>query len=214
MTMLFKAEGAITLSKEIAIKMTRVVQQRIEIFQKTNSLLLNTKEKIKQLDEDGTLTIPLLHKLFTECFVEVEEREKEYKKYNHLFSIYERFIHSLNKSVWERYFMVAKEFELISSDFRNFFEEYKCYSPKNKDELETKARQLLLVKGFVPDSSFEGDYATWLGVYARPKDKPTYLDANDNEEYLLQEKYSRDGFKQDFSEWFEWDVLKDELKER
>ncbi|NSP76992.1 hypothetical protein HRE95_12080, partial [Enterococcus faecalis] len=43
-------------------------------------------------------------------------------------------------------------------------------------------------------------------VYARPKDKPTYLDPANAEEVVLQEKYSVNGFKQDFSEWFEFEI--------
>ncbi len=40
--------------------------------------------------------------------------------------------------------------------------------------------------GYIVDSYFEGDYATWIGVYVRPKDKPTYLDPRDVEEDALQ----------------------------
>ncbi|MEX1447942.1 Phi-29-like late activator, partial [Enterococcus sp. C76] len=61
-------------------------------------------------------------------------------------------------------------------------------------------------KGYVIDGYFEGDYDTWIGVYARPEDKPTYLDPIDFEGALLQEKYSVDGFKQDFAKWFEWQI--------
>ena len=68
-------------------------------------------------------------------------------------------------------------------------------------------------KGYIVDSPFEGDFERWIGVYARPKDKPTYLDPTDGEEAGLQELYSVDGFKQDFAKWFEFEVVEGKLKE-
>ena len=54
---------------------------------------------------------------------------------------------------------------------------------------------MLEKKGYIVDSPFEGDFERWIGVYARPKDKPTYLDPMDGEEVGLQEVYSVDGFE-------------------
>lgn len=201
------------MSQELALKFTREVWQQLGLVKATQSLLRKTTEKIAMLDKDGQLTIPFLKKVFGECFSEIEEREKEIKRFRHLFSIYEQDIMPVNRSVWDEYFSTVKLFTRAVSVFRVVHKEYKHYQPKNKGELEAKARKLLLAKNFVPDSYFEGDYATWLGVYARPKDKPTYLDANNHEEHLLQEKYSQNGFKRDFSEWFEWKIVNDELIE-
>ena len=58
------------------------------------------------------------------------------------------------------------------------------------EELKKQARLLLEKKGYIVDSPFEGDFERWIGVYARPKDKPTYLDPTDGEEAGLQELYS------------------------
>lgn len=201
------------MSQELAVKFTREISEKLELVKVTSRLLEKTIENIKILDTDGDLTIPFLKKVFKNCFFEIEEREKENKRFRHLFSIYEQDINRVNIGVWDEYFNEMKLFRIRSSDFCNIHKEYKNYQPKNKSELEAKVRKLLLAKNFVPDSYFEGDYATWIGVYARPKDKPTYLDANNEEEYLLQEKYSQNGFKQDFSEWFEWEIVNDELIE-
>lgn len=202
------------MSQELAIKFTREVRQQLEVVKITTGLLKKEKEKIETLDKTEELTIPILKKKFSECFSKIEECEKESKRFRHLFSIYEQDIQAVNRGVWDDYSNAIKLFTISVSDFRAFHKEYKYYQPKNKGEMEAKVRKLLLAKGFLPDSYFEGDYATWIGVYARPKDKPTYLDANNEEEYLLQEKYSQNGFKQDFSEWFEWEIVNNELIER
>ena len=70
-----------------------------------------------------------------------------------------------------------------------------------------------LEKGYLVDSYFEGDYETWVGVYARPENKPTYLDPTTSEDAYLQNRYRVDGFKQDFAEWFEWEIENGEVKE-
>lgn len=41
--------------------------------------------------------------------------------------------------------------------------------------------------GYIVYSYFEDDYAPWIGVHARPKDKPAYLDPRDAEGAALQE---------------------------
>ncbi|OEG21536.1 hypothetical protein BCR24_06585 [Enterococcus ureilyticus] len=201
------------MSQELATKFTREVRQKVELVKMTNSLLERTMEDIKTLDDGDDLTIPFLKKTFENCFFEIEEREKESKRFRHLFSVYEKDIQNVDKGVWEEYFNTLKYYSFRVANFCDIRKKYKHYQPKNKGELEAKVRKLLLAKNFVPDSYFEGDYATWIGVYARPKDKPTYLDANNHEEYLLQGKYSQNGFKQDFSEWFEWEIANNELLE-
>ncbi|MCC4312135.1 hypothetical protein [Carnobacterium maltaromaticum] len=83
----------------------------------------------------------------------------------------------------------------------------------NIEVLKEKVREFLREKGYLIDSSFEGDFIKWVGVYARPRNRPTYLDASNFEEATEQEKYSENGFKQDFSEWFEWKIKGNELVE-
>ncbi|MEX1447882.1 hypothetical protein [Enterococcus sp. C76] len=67
-----------------------------------------------------------------------------------------------------------------------------------KEVLKEEVRKFLYEKGYEIDSSFEGDFVTWIGVYARPKGKFTYLDSVDEEANLY--------VKQDFGDWFEWKI--------
>ncbi|MFS7398075.1 hypothetical protein [Carnobacterium maltaromaticum] len=89
-------------------------------------------------------------------------------------------------------------------------------STSEQDSIEVvkqKVREFLREKGYLIDSSFEGDFTTWVGVYARPRNRPTYLDPSDSEEAAFQDKFSINGFNQDFSEWFEWKIKGNELVE-
>ncbi|EIP8107348.1 Phi-29-like late activator, partial [Enterococcus faecalis] len=117
------------------------------------------------------------------------------------------------KAIWEEFFSVKKIYDKELSEFSSFKEKYKYFEPKNSEELKQQARVLLEKKGYIVDSPFEGDFERWIGVYARPKDKPTYLDPRDGEEVGLQEVYSVDGFKQDFAEWFEGEIVEGKVKE-
>src|SRR5699024_11754755 len=81
------------------------------------------------------------------------------------------------------------------------FTENGFYGTQEQQYLKAQVREELKEQGFIIDSSFEGDFKTWIGVYARPKDKPTYLDPQNDKEAEEQEQYSINGFKQDFSEW-------------
>ena len=56
------------------------------------------------------------------------------------------------------------------------FTENGFYGTQEQQYLKAQVREELKEQGFIIDSSFEGDFKTWIGVYARPKDKPTYLD--------------------------------------
>lgn len=80
------------------------------------------------------------------------------------------------------------------------------------EALKDQARKELNEHELIVDGCFEGDYETWLGVYARPKDKPTALDPMTAEEARLQDAYAVNGFKQDFSEWVEWDIVNNHLE--
>ena len=93
------------------------------------------------------------------------------------------------------------------------FTENGFYGSQEQQYLKAQVREELKEQGFIIDSSFEGDFKTWIGVYARPKDKPTYLDPQNDKEAEEQEQYSINGFKQDFSEWFEWEIKNLKIKE-
>lgn len=93
------------------------------------------------------------------------------------------------------------------------FTENEFFGTQEQQYLKAQVREELKEQGFIIDSSFEGDFKTWIGVYARPKDKPTYLDPQNDKEAEEQEQYSINGFKQDFSEWFEWEIKNLKIKE-
>ena len=80
------------------------------------------------------------------------------------------------------------------------------------EELKEQARKELNEWGLVIDGSFEGDFETYIGCYARPKDKPTALDPINEEEAKEQAKYAVNGFPQDFTEWYEWEINNGKLK--
>ena len=88
-------------------------------------------------------------------------------------------------------------------------------STSEQDTIEVikeKVREFLSEKGYVAET-FDGDFETWIAVYARPVNMPSSLDPSDWEEAALQDKYGRNGFKQDFSEYFEWKIKGAELVE-
>ena len=132
---------------------------------------------------------------------------KDITRYSYTYVVHESAMIKKEKLIWDDFFNVKKLYDKEVSEFREFVERYKYFEPSNSDELKKQARMLLEKKGFVVDSPFEGDFEKWIGVYARPKDKPTYLDPVDGEEVALQELYSIDGFKQDFAEWFEFELV-------
>lgn len=77
---------------------------------------------------------------------------------------------------------------------------------KNVEQLKEQARNDLHQRGLVIEGIFEGDFETYIACYARSKDKPTALDPSNEEEAKEQAKYAVNGFPQDFSEWYEWEI--------
>ncbi|KXF71703.1 hypothetical protein [Enterococcus faecalis] len=70
-----------------------------------------------------------------------------------------------------------------------------------------QARKELQERGLIIEGNFEGDFETYIGCYARPINKPTALDpANE------QEKYAVNGFPQNFTEWYEWEIINGKLE--
>ncbi|EOA3015873.1 Phi-29-like late activator [Enterococcus faecalis] len=191
---------------KVAITITRKMKQTRNDIQKT-------KEKIIQLDKQGELIIPYLKTVFEKLLESNEELLKEISRYSYTYVAYEELMTVKEKAIWEEFFSVKKIYDKELSEFSSFKEKYKYFEPKNSEELKQQARVLLEKKGYIVDSPFEGDFERWIGVYARPKDKPTYLDPTDGEEVGLQEVYSVDGFKQDFAEWFEGEIVEGKVKE-
>ena len=191
---------------KVAITITGKMKQTRNDIQKT-------KEKIIQLDKQGELIIPYLKTVFEKLLESNEELLKEISRYSYTYVAYEELMTVKEKAIWEEFFSVKKIYDKELSEFSSFKEKYKYFEPKNSEELKQQARVLLEKKGYIVDSPFEGDFERWIGVYARPKDKPTYLDPTDGEEVGLQEVYSVDGFKQDFAEWFEGDIVEGKVKE-
>ncbi|EGO6522737.1 MULTISPECIES: hypothetical protein [Enterococcus] len=191
---------------KVAITITGKMKQTRNDIQKT-------KEKIIQLDKQGELIIPYLKIVFEKLLESNEELLKEISRYSYTYVAYEELMTVKEKAIWEEFFSVKKIYDKELSEFSSFKEKYKYFEPKNSEELKQQARVLLEKKGYIVDSPFEGDFERWIGVYARPKDKPTYLDPTDGEEVGLQEVYSVDGFKQDFAEWFEGEIVEGKVKE-
>ncbi len=200
------------MSREFIERNTKVAISITEKMRKGKSDLQKTKEKIVQLDEQGELTIPFLKTTFEKLLESNEELLKEISRYEYTYVVYEAEMTVKEKAIWEEFFSVKKLYDKEHSEFSSFKEKYKYFEPKNSEELKKQARVLLEKKGYIVDSPFEGDFERWIGVYARPKDKPTYLDPTDGEEAGLQELYSVDGFKQDFAEWFEFEIVNGMVK--
>ncbi|NSQ64894.1 Phi-29-like late activator [Enterococcus faecalis] len=191
---------------KVAITITGKMKQTRNDIQKT-------KEKIIQLDKQGELIIPYLKTVFEKLLESNEELLKEISRYDYTYVVHEAEMTVKEKAIWEEFFSIKKLYDKELSEFASFKEKYKYFEPKNSEELKKQARLLLEKKGYIVDSPFEGDFERWIGVYARPKDKPTYLDPTDGEEVGLQEVYSVDGFKQDFAEWFEGEIVEGKVKE-
>ncbi len=170
---------------------------------------------IQLQEERGTLTIPYLKASFEKG---LENREDYMKRAN---SFEKRLIYYSDNSFFSNRFMsesdqfleIFDRYKICVNQFVEFTETYRYFVPKNGKDIQEQVKERLLKKGYVVDSNFEGDYATWVGVYARPEDKPTYLDASTAEEAALQNKYRVDGFKRDFSEWFEWEINEGKISE-
>ncbi|MDY5174587.1 Phi-29-like late activator [Enterococcus faecium] len=199
------------VSREFILRITRQCGFVSEKLEKTTATLNRIMKQIEELDKEGNLTIPYLKKRTATGASEISDRQYEVKRSDYLYPIYENFMEPIDKLCWSDYFLSIKKFNLTVADFNDFIDRYKYFVPKNREQIENLVRNELRKKGFIVDSYFEGDYDTWIGVYARPKDKPTYLDPATAEEARLQDKYRVDGFKQDFSEWFEWKIKNGEI---
>lgn len=70
-----------------------------------------------------------------------------------------------------------------------------------KEQLKEQARKGLQERGLIIEGSFEGDFETYMGCYARSINKPTALDPMNEQEVQEQEKHAMNGFPQDFTEW-------------
>jgi hypothetical protein len=192
-------------------RITRESFMTKEKLEKVITRILNTMNKIKALDESQELTIPYMQKVIKKRGAEIDECNKEIKRMSSLTFLGKKEADWQNTIVWSDYINLRKKFKVVVEDFQIFLEQYKYYTPANSEGLKQKVISRLNKMGYLVDSPFEGDYATWIGVYARPKDKPSYLDPRNAEEAALQERYSLNGFKQDFSEWFEWKIKDDEI---
>lgn len=192
-------------------RITRESFRMKETLEKVITGLLNTMNKVKELDESKELTLPYLKKIIEQRASEIDECNRGIRQINSLTFLGKQEENWGDTIVWSDYMKLKKKFHLVVEDFKNFIEQYKYYTPPNSEGLKQKVITILNKMGYIVDSYFEGDYATWIGVHARPKDKPTYLDPRDAEEATLQEKHSVNGFKQDFSEWFEWEIKDNEI---
>ncbi|AUB53360.1 Phi-29-like late activator [Enterococcus mundtii] len=197
--------------KELINRVTKESSILSEKLENTLTDLLKLMDQLKELERAGELTIPYLKGTIKKSLSIIEACNREIRQKNNMYSVCEKEMQRENPVIWDEYFRVQKTFNNVVADFISFTEQYKYFVPNNSKELENQVQKILDKKGYIVDSYFEGDYDTWIGVYARPKDKPTYLDPANAEEATLQEKYSLNGFKQDFSEWFEWEIKNNEV---
>lgn len=189
----------------------KMIVKETEKLIKTINDITKIKKIIEDLDENKKLTIPVLTSKVNDCEGEIHFRETAYRRIDSLYEIHRRNLTNKEWALWNEYFEKKKEFAVQVTKFQEFASKYRFFLPNNAQDMQEKVRKLLAKKGYLVDGYFEGNYETWIGVYARLKDKPTYLDAKDGEDADLQNQYRVDGFKQDFSEWFEWEIKNNEL---
>ena len=195
------------MDREIIERNTKVAIAITEKMKECRKDIRKSEEQLQSLESERKLTIPYLKATIRRLFESIDEVNKDITRYSYTYVVHESAMIKKEKLIWDDFFNVKKLYDKEVSEFREFVERYKYFEPSNSDELKKQARMLLEKKGLVVDSPFEGDFEKWIGVYARPKDKPTYLDPVDGEEVALQELYSIDGFKQDFAEWFEFELV-------
>lgn len=189
-------------------RMTKECCVTKENLEKVTKRMLKVKNEIKALDESQELNIPYLKKVVEKGGAEIDRCNEDIKRISSLSFLGEQVDDWRDTIVWFEYLQIKDKFQVVLDDFQNFLKQYRNFVPKNSEALNQKVIKYLDKKGYIVDSSFEGDYATWIGVYARPKDKPTYLDPANEKDAELQARYQRNGFKQDFAEWFDFKIDK------
>ena len=203
------------MKEEEIDRFIKSLQSTIEKMKEIKTKIKKIMNKINGMNKEKSLTIPFLAKECSclDCEIGVVESEIRCQKSN--VEYYWKRVNSKSHEEWvlgnwlEENYVFRQE----CKKYQEFKERYKNFMPANAEALKEEVRKVLRKKGYVVDSYFEGDYVEYIGVYARPEDKPTYLDPLNEEEFRLQEKYSVDGFKQDFAEWFEWGIKDGHLVE-
>ena len=184
--------------------MDATIEKIIHVMSSIHKLQLSVKE----LEDSNELTVYYVKR---EC-TKLEERVKELRpSISRCVFMYREYVEEFetklrDRIVTEKFFRIKRFYGKEVLAFKEFQEKYQNYIPKDIIDIKKQVRQKLEEVGYEIDGAFEGDFTSWVGVYARPKDKPTYLDPANAEEVVLQEKYSVNGFKQDFSEWFEFEI--------
>lgn len=198
--------------KEFIERITKEIVAVSEELVQATQVIKKEIYEVRRLDREEDLTIPILKKAFEVCSSEIEKCKKSISRNDHLFGVYKEDMTEEDLRKWENYHDVKVQFTKQHSLYITFAEEYKHFQPKNTGKIQNQVRNILSRKGFIVDSGYEGDYETWIGVYGRPEDMPTYLDATDGDEAALQERHAVGGFKQDFAQWFEWQIEEGQVK--
>lgn len=196
-------------------KLVQNLSEVISVLENQYKFVKKAMQDITSKEENGTLTIPYLKNSFEKC---LENREDLMRRGNSLesrLSYLSDRPNDLNRhsAITDEFLEVFNRYRICLNLVDEFQEKYSHFIPTNAKLIQQQVKERLLKNGYVVDSNFEGDYATWVGVYARPEDKPTYLDASTAEEAALQNKYRVDGFKRDFCEWFEWEINEGKISE-
>lgn len=203
------------MEKEVVERILNTIMEFSGVLGKEIETMNHTVISIQVMADDGTLTIPYLKRVTKRTFEQIDTLMSQGKRHE---KMCERLLDECTSrsqlSKIEHFCYVFDNYKVVVQRFKEFIKGYENYQPRNAKEICRQVNESLQKRGFVVDGYFEGDFATWVGVYARPIDKPTYLDALTDEDAELQEKYrDENGFKRDFAEWFEWEIVNGQIIE-
>lgn len=197
------------MEQEVVDRFVKVISDFAYVLEKEKTRIHETVQSIKVMAEDHTLTIPFLKQMIKQHSDKIFRLNEMSKKYEITCQVYweQGLFTNSQKIKAEHFIYVLDNYKVVTKKFFEFVKKYEHYTPENAEEIKKQVYSILDKNGFIVDGYFEGDFLNWVGVYARPSDKPTYLDAITKEEVELQNKYrDENGFKRDYAEWFEWEI--------
>ncbi|PQG48404.1 hypothetical protein CUS80_00255 [Enterococcus faecium] len=205
------------MDRDVVVRLVQTIFEFANELEKEKTRIHEAVTSIKVMDEDGTLSIPYLKETIRKRSERIDVLSDTAKRYEITCQVYweQGLFESNQKPKIEHFTYVLENYRKVVVSFFEFVRSYENYRPKNAEDIRKQVLSILSKKKFVLDGSFEGDFSTWVGVYARPADKPPYLDPVNAEEAELQNMYrDEDGFARDFSEWFEWEIINGTVVEK
>lgn len=204
------------MEQEVIDRIVQTISDFAGELEKEKTRIHEAVNSISLMDEDHTLSIPFLKQTIKQRSDRIFRLNEISKKHEITCQVYleQGLFTNSQKAKVEHYIYVSNNYKKVTESFFEFVKKYEYYTSKNAEEIKKQVRSILNKRNFVIDGCFEGDFVNWVGVYARPSDKPTYLDAITEKEAELQNKYrDENGFKRDFAEWFEWRIENGQLFE-